>query len=256
MIIKTLGKGSFATVLLCKDTQTHELFAIKKMNKKALKSKKAGKGKSAYDCVIEELKLLKRLEHPNIIWLHEIIDDQKKDHIYLVTEWLQKGTLGDLVAVKNRVFESPNKAAKEEGRNDEIRFVGLAPNKIRLYFIDLLKALYYCHKVANIIHRDIKPENIGINHNGEAVLIDFGVSADVENRKDDTLEQNMGSYMFFAPEMFLRGQEGGNEIKGEQTDLWALGITLYFLLSGQYPWHGAKNPLQLKNIILETDIDF
>jgi serine/threonine protein kinase len=102
VIIKTLGKGSFATVLLCKDTHTHELFAIKKMNKKALKSKKAGKDKSAYDCVIEELKLLKRLEHPNIIWLHEIIDDQKKDHIYLVTEWLQKGTLGDLVTQKNK----------------------------------------------------------------------------------------------------------------------------------------------------------
>lgn len=56
--------------------------------------------------------------------------------------------------------------------------------------------------MAKIIHRDIKPENIGINHNGEAVLIDFGVSADVEHTTDDTLEENMGSYMFFAPEMF------------------------------------------------------
>ena len=52
VIIKTLGKGSFATVLLCKDTHTHELYAIKKMNKKALKSKRAGKDKSAYDCVV------------------------------------------------------------------------------------------------------------------------------------------------------------------------------------------------------------
>jgi serine/threonine protein kinase len=46
---------------------------------------------------------------------------------------------------------------------------------VRLYFIDMLKALHYCHKVAKVIHRDIKPENIGINHNGEAVLIDFGI---------------------------------------------------------------------------------
>ena len=76
------------------------------MNKKALKLKKASNNMSAYDCVIEELKLLKRLEHPNIIWLHEIIDDQKKDYIYLVTEWLKKGTLGDLVAKKNKIFES------------------------------------------------------------------------------------------------------------------------------------------------------
>jgi serine/threonine protein kinase len=77
-----------------------------------------------------------------------------------VSEWFQKGTLGDLIAVKNKKFESPNKAAKEEGRDDEIRFVGLPANNIRLYFTDLLKALYYCHKEAKIIHRNIKPENI------------------------------------------------------------------------------------------------
>ena len=54
------------------------------MNKRALEKKKTGAGRSAYDCVIEELKVLQSLEHPNIIWLHEIIDDPKKDHIYLV----------------------------------------------------------------------------------------------------------------------------------------------------------------------------
>jgi hypothetical protein len=54
------------------------------MNKKALEKKKTGNGKNALDCVVEELKVLKSLEHPNIIWLIEIIDDPKKDHIYLV----------------------------------------------------------------------------------------------------------------------------------------------------------------------------
>lgn len=68
-IIKTLGQGAFAKVLLCKDTKSGELFAIKKMNKKALKQEKVGGGKSAYDCVLEELKVLQILDHPNIIWL-------------------------------------------------------------------------------------------------------------------------------------------------------------------------------------------
>ena len=63
-----------------------------------------------------------------------------------------------------------------------------------------MKALYYCHNVIKVIHRDIKPENIMINHNEEAVLIDFGVSALVET---DALECRMGSYRFFAPELFL-----------------------------------------------------
>ena len=163
--------------------------------------------------------------------------------------------MGDLVAEKNKIFASHNDSAKEDGRLKDIKSVGLAHHDVRFYFIDLLKALNYCHKVAKIIHRDIKPENIGINHNGEAVLIDFGVSADVDHTTDDTLEENMGSYMFFAPEMFQRATNA-KDIKGERTDLWALGITLYFLLCGKYPWQGAKNSYQLKTIILETDIDF
>jgi len=71
------------------------------MDKQYLKWKKVGKGKTAYDCVLEELKVLLRLEHPNIIFLHEIIDDDKKDYIYLITEYHSKGSLGEEVEKKN-----------------------------------------------------------------------------------------------------------------------------------------------------------
>lgn len=81
------------------------------------------------------------------------------------------------------------------------KFVGLKEKQVRLYFIDMLKALYYCHKVVNVIHRDIKPDNIMINYNNEAVLIDFGVSAIVDG-ENDALEENRGSQLFYAPEMF------------------------------------------------------
>lgn len=65
------------------------------MNKRKLQCRSFGKGKNAYDCVIEELKVLKGLEHPNVIWLHEIIDANNKDYIYLVTEFHERGSLGD-----------------------------------------------------------------------------------------------------------------------------------------------------------------
>jgi serine/threonine protein kinase len=68
------------------------------MDKKSLKKKAAGNGKNAYDCVLEELKVLQRLEHRNIIWLEEIIDDPKENEIYLVTEYHSKGSLADMVA--------------------------------------------------------------------------------------------------------------------------------------------------------------
>ena len=64
----------------------------------------------------------------------------------------------------------------------------------RLFLIDMLKALYYCHNVVKIIHRDIKPDNIMINHNNEAVLIDFGVSALLEDKKDDPSKQTVGTF--------------------------------------------------------------
>lgn len=67
------------------------------MNKKDLIKKKIGGGKNAYESVIEELKVLQLLEHPNIIWLNEIIDDPKKDKLYVVTEWQTRGSLGDLL---------------------------------------------------------------------------------------------------------------------------------------------------------------
>jgi serine/threonine-protein kinase ULK/ATG1 len=87
VIENELGKGSFATVHLGYDKDTKTKYAIKEMNKALLMKKRIGKDKNAYDCVIAELEVLKRLQHPNIIWLHEIIDDPKKDKIYLVTEW-------------------------------------------------------------------------------------------------------------------------------------------------------------------------
>jgi serine/threonine protein kinase len=155
--------------------------------------------------------------------LHEIINDPKKDKIFLVTAWMKKGTVMP-------------KSGKE-----------------RLYFIDMLKALHYCHVVAKVVHRDIKPDNIMLNHNNEAVLIDFGVSEIVDNQEDLMLDSEIGSYLFYAPEMF--NMRGGGKVHGEKTDLWALGVTFYYLLTGEYPWK-TTSPLILKEMVCEQDIDF
>ena len=107
-VIKKLGEGSFAKVLLCKDNNTDNLYAIKVMNKKQLKQKKTGQGKTAYDCIYEELKVMERLDHPHITFLYEIIDDSKKENIYLVTDYHSKGSLGDLVLKKNKKYDDHN----------------------------------------------------------------------------------------------------------------------------------------------------
>ena len=94
----------------------------------------------------------------------------------------------------------------------------------------MLRAIQYCHEVIRVVHRDIKPDNVMIAADHQAVLIDFGVSVlcgdnDSENA---ALRQKSGTYMFFAPELFT----GETKTFGHATDLWALGITFYYLLTG------------------------
>lgn len=104
----------------------------------------------------------------------------------------------------------------------------------------MLKALYYCHNIAKVIHRDIKPDNIMLNHNDEAVLIDFGVSS-----MDQTqIESNIGTMLLFSPEMF-----DNDKVAGEKSDIWALGMTFYYLIAGKYPWKETTSPLVLKDMV-------
>ena len=183
------------------------------MSKKFLKSQIEPNGRSAYQNVMEELEILKTLKHPNVINLKSIIECNKRDHLYLVTDWYIKGTIEDMVE-------------KKKGP--------LLTHQSRAYFRDMLKAVFYCHKVANVIHRDIKPANIVIDHYDSAVLIDFGISSIKQD--DDILKHAGGSPLYYAPEMFKKSQDKDIVLHGEKTDVWALGVTLYYMTQGKTPF--------------------
>ena len=143
---------------------------------------------------MQELEILQTLDHPNILWLHEIIDSPKKDHLYFVTEFHINGSINDLIKQANAKHNEKNKEYLRKGQFEKCKFKGMKPNICRLFLIDMLRALHYCHEVVKIIHRDIKPDNIMINHNNEAVLIDFGVSALLDDKKDDPSKQTVGTF--------------------------------------------------------------
>jgi non-specific serine/threonine protein kinase len=71
----------------------------------------------------------------------------------------------------------------------------------------MLKALYYCHRVVDVIHRDIKPDNIMINHNNQAILIDFGVSIIYDHENQNAINAPEGSKIFFAPELLYKKEQ-------------------------------------------------
>lgn len=77
----------------------------------------------------------------------------------------------------NSKYNAHNNLCKKEGRYQDIKSKGLDHRKVRYYFIDMIKALFYCHYVIKVIHKDIKPDNIVINREEWAILIDFGVSS-------------------------------------------------------------------------------
>ena len=144
--LQKLGQGSFSTVRLYQHTKSLKKYAVKKMNLQALRTKKFGNsGITAADMIAEEMRVLKQLQHPNLIWLHEVIDEGTDGNIFLITEYYPRGSLGDEI-------RRLNGGAK-----------GLPTWQLRAYFLDMLKAMHYCHNIVGVVHRDIKPENIMVS---------------------------------------------------------------------------------------------
>ncbi len=207
MLLDKLGKGHSGVVKLCFDTQLHRKVAMKIMNKARLKKLCLGKDKNAYKLVENEIAIMKKMCHPNIVLLYEIIDDPKSNKLYLVMQFVGGGTLMKRI---------------KAGR--------IPLDKCWKYFRELMAGLEYCHDVAGIIHRDIKPENLLLDENNTLYLSDFGVSFVIENGSDEA-RATFGSAYFMAPEICRF-----TNYKGRQTDIWAAGVTLYYMATGQLPF--------------------
>jgi serine/threonine protein kinase len=120
--------------------------------------------------------------------------------------------------------------------------------EIRFLFKQLVSALAYCHS-RNVAHRDIKLENILLNEEKTMVkLIDFGFSTCIPNEKKVKLFCGTPSYM--APEIVSK-----KEYSGPPADIWALGVLLFALLCGRFPFKGA-NDNELYKRICKGEVEF
>ncbi|KAK6936029.1 Protein kinase domain [Dillenia turbinata] len=182
--------------------------------------------------------IMKMLDHPNIVNLIEVIDDPTTDHFYMVLEYVE----GKWVC---------------EGSGPP---GGLGENKARKYLRDIVSGLMYLH-AHNIVHGDIKPDNLLVAGNGTVKIGDFSVSQVFED-DNDVLRRSPGTPVFTAPECCL-----GLTYHGKAADTWAVGVTLYCMVLGKYPFLGdtlqdtydkiVNNPLslprnmnpQIKNLI-------
>ncbi|XP_061514933.1 MAP/microtubule affinity-regulating kinase 3 isoform X15 [Anopheles gambiae] len=199
-LLKTIGKGNFAKVKLAKHVPTNKEVAIKIIDKTQLNP-------SSLQKLYREVRIMKMLDHPNIVKLFQVIETEKT--LYLVMEYASGGEVFDYLVAHGKMKEK----------------------EARAKFRQIVSAVQYCHQ-KRIIHRDLKAENLLLDSEMNIKIADFGFSN--EFTPGSKLDTFCGSPPYAAPELFQ-----GRKYDGPEVDVWSLGVILYTLVSGSLPFDGA-----------------
>uniref|UniRef100_F6ZJY0 MAP/microtubule affinity-regulating kinase 3 n=1 Tax=Xenopus tropicalis TaxID=8364 RepID=F6ZJY0_XENTR len=209
-LLKTIGKGNFAKVKLARHILTGREVAIKIIDKTQLNPTSLQK-------LFREVRIMKILNHPNIVKLFEVIETEKT--LYLVMEYASGGEVFDYLVAHGRMKEK----------------------EARAKFRQIVSAVQYCHQ-KHIVHRDLKAENLLLDADMNIKIADFGFSN--EFTVGNKLDTFCGSPPYAAPELFQ-----GKKYDGPEVDVWSLGVILYTLVSGSLPFDG-QNLKELRERVL------
>ncbi|KAG1453007.1 hypothetical protein G6F46_009325 [Rhizopus delemar] len=256
LLKKEIGRGAFGTVHLGIDENTDVEYAIKEFSKSRLRKKEqmnlfrrsgprgrmmglgVGRPRAAaaagndnpLELVRGEIAILKKLDHPHVVRLYEVLDDPSGDSLYMVFEMMHKGVLMNIEADQVATPYSETEA--------------------RRYFKEMMLGIEYLH-ANDIVHRDIKPDNLLISKDDVLKIVDFGVS-EMFVKGNDKLKKSAGSPAFMAPELCVAKR---GEFSGRATDIWSMGVTLYCLIYGKTPFM-SSNLLELYDQIKEAPIEY
>ncbi|KAK5638571.1 hypothetical protein RI129_012866 [Pyrocoelia pectoralis] len=241
-LMDSIGQGAYGIVKLAYNQEDDTHYAMKILSKKKL-VKKAGMfgrlpprwmAKSSdseiltpLQRVYREIAVLKKLDHPNVVKLVEVLDDPEEDQLYLVFELLEKPLL-------NVPTDEP-----------------LSENTTWHYFRDVILGIEYLH-YQRIIHRDIKPANLLLSEYGRVQVADLGVCNEFDG-SDAYLSTTVGTPAFIPPEALREGQNDG--FSGKAADIWSMGITLYSLIYGKTPFND-ENIIGLYTRIKNHPVEF
>jgi len=195
-IIRVLGEGGVGKVYLAENVKLKTYWAIKEIDKR----------KSSDFDLLAEPNILKKLSHPSLPRIFDIVETD--EYLYIIEDYVEGVSL--------------DKALKEDGSYPEFMVVDWAKQ--------LCDVLIYLHnlKPNPIIYRDMKPSNIIVNSDGKVKLIDFGIAR--EYKEEATADTTIiGTRGYAAPEQYGKSQSDA------RTDIYSLGVTLYHLLTGKSP---------------------
>lgn len=181
-----------------------------------------GRYKNAYDDVLREIALMKKLNHPNVIRMHEVLDDPENDKLCIVLDFHSNGALMDTSSLPDEPVTP------------------LERDAARRFFADVVEGLSYLH-FQSVVHFDLKPDNVLVSADRRGIIADFGVSRllesdaertpDDENANDVLTSGSPGTPMYCAPEVW-----GDSKYYGKTADVWSLGVTLFVMLLGRTPY--------------------
>ena len=216
-IIDKLGDGATSAVYLANDDFNKRKVAVKLVSQTALKDET--RGQLMHQLFMNEASLAGKLNHPHIVEIYDAVADE--DNTYIVMEYVSGGTL--------QRFTRP----------DNLLAIG-----------DVIEVVYKCAKALEfasqlgVIHRDIKPANILVKDNTDIKVTDFGSAAMLSTER--TVVDGIGTPAYMSPEQHL------NKPLNLQTDIYALGVVMFQLLTGRLPF-AADNIAGLANQILNGD---
>ena len=233
-VIKKIGEGSYGKIYKVKNKQSGDIRAMKQI----LKSKIPDLNKFQ-----NEIKILAMVDHPNIVRLFEVIEDDK--YFNLFQELCTGGEL-----------------------SRKIQTTQLKEKEIARIFNEIMSAVAYCHE-KGIVHRDLKLENIlfaSESPDSPVKIIDFGFSVLLgknnlnkdKNNNDNgnnlkkfgfkRMKSKVGTLYYISPEIIKGNYD-------EKCDIWACGVILFILLCGYPPFNGS-NDKEVYNIITQVKYDF
>ena len=207
-IVEQIGLGGMATVYKAYQPSIDRFVAVKILPQQLARDPNFVKRFQ------HEAKAIAALEHPHILPVHDFGTDG--GHTYMVMRYVEGGTLTDLMGQS------------------------LSYERVVQIVVNIARALDYAHR-EGVVHRDIKPSNILIDLHGEQLLTDFGIAKMVAGSGDTQLTSAgsiLGTPAYMAPE-----QAEGKPVDG-RTDIYALGVVLYELLTGRPPYQ-AETPLAI-----------
>lgn len=213
-----VGKGAFSVVNECFHKTTGEAYAVKTILKDKLSECKQ---------VENEIWVLLRCNHPNVARLYEIYETD--DNLFLVMDLFRGGDLHTEVTTNGNFSEQ----------------------KAHTVFTQLFTAIKYLHG-NNIVHRDLKLENILLKRSDEHLLLkvsDFGLSKILRPSNVEFMKTRCGTPAYVAPEILL------GENYTSSVDIWSLGVVLYVIVFGQYPFE-SPHLHEMYEKIISGQIDF